>query len=84
MFIDFAQSSLSGYFGLCLVQAIEALRDRGASELRTGSAVMDIPFVRCMEEVFHQQGLAALLATWHRDKAVPAVPEVAHFGLDEE
>lgn len=63
---------------------MEALWDRGASEFRTASVEMDNSFVGCPEEVRFQRRLAALLAAWRRDKAVPTIPEAAFSCLDED
>lgn len=60
------------------------MESKEASDLRSAISVIDTLFVRYGEEESYQCRLARLLATWRRNKAVPAVTEVDVFCLDED
>lgn len=55
---------------------METLESGRAFRFRTASVTMDIPFVRCTEEVSYERRLATLLPTWRRDKFVPTIRKV--------
>lgn len=63
---------------------MEVLGGRGASDFRTASSEMAIPFVRCIEEESYQWRLAVLSETWRRDGVAPVIPAVAYSRLDED
>lgn len=52
------------------------------SSVRPVLTEMNLPFVPCPEGMTYQRRLAALLATWRREKVAPTILEAAFSGLD--